>query len=108
MQQEELDAILAGIDALEAGPTIPLDEADRRVRQEWGFRPRKQCAAPSFSQSPPSTIFVATPVGGRRIATKGKPNAGATVFWWSWKRSLQMPSVVGLARENPKFDYELR
>lgn len=39
-QQEDLDAIQAGINAMEAGRTIPLAEADTQIRQELGFRPR--------------------------------------------------------------------
>jgi len=41
-QQEDLDAIQAGIEAMEAGRTIPLAEADRRIRQELGFRDKVQ------------------------------------------------------------------
>ena len=39
-KQEDLDAIQAGIDAMEAGHTIPVAEVDERIRQEFGFRPR--------------------------------------------------------------------
>ena len=38
--QEDLAAIQAGIDAMEAGRTIPLAEADKQIREELGFRPR--------------------------------------------------------------------
>ena len=41
-KQEDIDAIQAGIDAMEAGRTIPLAEADKQIREELGFRPRKK------------------------------------------------------------------
>jgi predicted transcriptional regulator len=41
-KQEDIDAIQAGIDAMEAGRTIPLAEADERIRQELGFGSREQ------------------------------------------------------------------
>lgn len=36
-QQEERDAIQAGIEDMEAGRTQPLEEADQQIRQELGF-----------------------------------------------------------------------
>lgn len=41
-EQENLDAIQAGIDAMEAGRTIPLAEADKQIREELGFPPREE------------------------------------------------------------------
>lgn len=40
-QQEDLEAIQQGIAAMEAGRTIPLAEADRRIRRELGFPSRE-------------------------------------------------------------------
>lgn len=39
-RQEDLDAIQAGVEAMQAGRTIPLAEVDRRIRQELGFPSR--------------------------------------------------------------------
>jgi len=40
-QEEDLAAIRAGIRDMEAGRVVPLSEADRRIREELGFPPRK-------------------------------------------------------------------
>ncbi len=39
-RQEDLNAIQAGVEAMEAGRTIPLAEADKRIREDLGFPPR--------------------------------------------------------------------
>ena len=38
-RQEDRDAIQAGIDDMEAGRVIPLEEVDRQIRKELGFGP---------------------------------------------------------------------
>ena len=40
-RQEDHDAIQAGIDDMEAGRTMPLEEADREIREELGFGSKK-------------------------------------------------------------------
>ncbi len=40
-RQEDLAAIQAGNDDMEAGRVMPLDEADKLIRQKLGFPPRK-------------------------------------------------------------------
>ena len=39
-ERDDIGAIQAGVDAMEAGRTIPLAEADRQIREELGFHPR--------------------------------------------------------------------
>jgi len=39
-EQEDLAAIRRGIEDMEAGRLIPLEEADAQIRQELGFPPR--------------------------------------------------------------------
>jgi len=40
-QQEDIDAIQAGLDAVASGDVSPLAEVDRRIREELGFPPRQ-------------------------------------------------------------------
>lgn len=39
-RQEDHDAIQAGIDDMEAGRVVPLEEVDQQIRKELGFKPR--------------------------------------------------------------------
>ena len=39
-QQEDIAAIQAGIDDMEAGRVISLEEADAEIRKDLGFPPR--------------------------------------------------------------------
>lgn len=40
-RQEDRAAIQAGIDDMEAGRVIPLEEVDQQIREELGLEPRK-------------------------------------------------------------------
>ena len=40
LEQQDWLAIQEGIAQADAGDTMPLDEADRRVRDEFGFTPQ--------------------------------------------------------------------
>jgi len=40
-EQEDLNAVREGIADMRAGRVVSLDEADRRIREEFGFPPRK-------------------------------------------------------------------
>ena len=40
-RQEDHAAIQAGIDDMEAGRVVPLEEVDEQIRTELGFGPRK-------------------------------------------------------------------
>ena len=39
-RQEDRAAIQAGIDDMEAGRVVPLEEVDQQIRKEFGFEPR--------------------------------------------------------------------
>jgi len=39
-QQDDLVAIQAGIDDMEAGRIVPLEQADAEIRKDLGFAPR--------------------------------------------------------------------
>jgi hypothetical protein len=39
-QQDDLAAIQAGIDDMEAGRIVPLEQADAEIRKDLGFAPR--------------------------------------------------------------------